>query len=186
MPIEEFEELDEAGISDKSLKDPDKKKGSGPEDSAEKDKIVDKLRDLAGEFKSKASNNDPEQFAKIKVAFDDLASAVGDYDFKEKRVLKELDNSTALDGVFAEIKQDIEDAGAVCDRIDQCPDGIIRIYGKFHDTFPLESLTLWYSDGYWHEGTKCRNKWREVVTAIFDKHLPNGVLLEEESQDGLR
>ena len=90
-PIEEVEELDEAGISDKSLKDPNKKKDSGPEDSAAKDKIVDKLRDLAGEFKSKASNNDPEQFAKIKVAFDDLASAVGDYDFKEKRVLKEFD-----------------------------------------------------------------------------------------------
>ena len=185
-PIEEAEYLDEAGVGDKSLKDPNKKKGSGPEDSAAKDKIVDKLRDLASDFKSKASNNDPEQFAKIKVAFDDLASAVGDYDFKQKRVLKELDNSTALDGVFAEIKQDIDDAGAVCDRIDQCPDGIIRIYGKFHDTFPLESLTLWYSDGYWHEGTKCRNKWREVATAIFDKHLPNGVLLEEESQDGLR
>ena len=90
-PIEEVEELDEAGISDKSLKDPNKNKGSGPEDSAAKDKIVDKLRDLASDFKSKASNNDPEQFAKIKVAFDDLASAVGDYDFKEKRVLKEFD-----------------------------------------------------------------------------------------------
>ena len=90
-PIEEVEELDEAGISDKSLKDPNKKKGSGQKDSATKDKIVDKLRDLAGEFKSKASNNDPEQFAKIKVAFDDLASAVGDYDFKQKRILKEFD-----------------------------------------------------------------------------------------------
>lgn len=185
-PIEEVEELDEAGVGDKSLKDPIKKKGSGPEDSAAKDKIVDKLKDLAGDFNSKASNNDPEQFAKIKVAFDDLASAVGDYDFKEKRVLKEFDNSIALDGVFAKIKQDIEDAGAVCDKIDQGLDGIIHVYGEFHDTLQLESLILWYLDGHWHEGTKCRNKWREVATAIFDKHLPNGVLVEKESQDGLR
>lgn len=36
-----------------------------------------------------ASDNDPEQFAKIVVAFDDLAAGVGAYDFKKKKKLKE-------------------------------------------------------------------------------------------------
>ena len=176
-------QLDEAGLTDKKVEDP---KAVGAEDTETKREIVDTLKDASHEFEKNAANNDPEQFAKIKVAFDDLTAAVGDYDFKKKRVLKEIDNSTALDEVFAKIKQDIEAAGAMCNRIEQGQDGIVRVDGKFEDTLPLERLILWYLDGHWHEGTKCRNRWREVATAIFDKHLPNGVLAEQESQDGAR
>lgn len=99
LPLDE-QELDEAGIQDQKLEVPkpkksSKKKGkkSGPEDTKSKRTMVDKLKDIAQEFKTKANNNDPEQFAKITVAFDDLASAVGDYDFKEKKVLNEVDGN---------------------------------------------------------------------------------------------
>lgn len=57
----------------------------------DKKKIVDKLKDAAKAFTDNAPNSDPEKFADIKVVFDDLASAVGDYDFKKKKVLKEED-----------------------------------------------------------------------------------------------
>ena len=84
--------LDDQSMSNNRLQSIDEKeKSSGPEDSAAKKKIVNTLKDAAKEFTDKASNNDPEQFAKIKVVFDDLTSAVGDYDFKQKKVLKEED-----------------------------------------------------------------------------------------------
>jgi len=57
----------------------------------DKKKIVDKLKDAAKAFTTNAPNGDPEKFADIKVVFDDLTSAVGDYDFKKKKVLKEQD-----------------------------------------------------------------------------------------------
>lgn len=61
------------------------------EDRDTKARIVSALKDLRKKFKDLASNNNPEMFADIVVRFDDLASAVGSYDFKEKRVLKEID-----------------------------------------------------------------------------------------------
>lgn len=61
------------------------------EDRDAKARIVSALKDLRKKFKDLASNNNPEMFADIVVRFDDLASAVGSYDFKEKRVLKEID-----------------------------------------------------------------------------------------------
>lgn len=50
-----------------------------------KDSIVAALKKASKEFQKSASNYDPEKFAKIVVAFDDLAAGVGSYDFKKKR-----------------------------------------------------------------------------------------------------
>ena len=59
------------------------------EDSAAKRRIVDAVKKASKDFQKAASNNDPTRFAKIVVAFDDLAAAVGAYDFKAKKELKE-------------------------------------------------------------------------------------------------
>lgn len=64
-------------------------KDSGQEDAKAKGKVIDALKDASKDFQKMASNNDPEQFAKIVVAFDDLAAGVGAYDFKKKKKLKE-------------------------------------------------------------------------------------------------
>ena len=62
---------------------------SEQEDSAAKRRIVDAVKKASKDFQKAASNNDPAQSAKIAAAFDDLAAAVGAYDFKAKKELKE-------------------------------------------------------------------------------------------------
>ena len=61
------------------------------EDAAKKDKVIAALKKASKDFQAAASNYDPSQFSRIVVAFDDLMSGVGAYDFKTKKVLKETE-----------------------------------------------------------------------------------------------
>lgn len=63
------------------------------EDAAKKDKLISTMKKASQDFQKNASNYDPEQFSKIVVAFDDLIAGVGKYDFKQKRVLKEVEDA---------------------------------------------------------------------------------------------
>lgn len=55
------------------------------EDTETKSDIVDVLKKASKDFQKSASNTEPDQFAKIVVAFDDLIGGVGKYDFKSKK-----------------------------------------------------------------------------------------------------
>ena len=90
--LEDEEMLDEAK---KKRKSKAKKKAS--KHNASQARIVDMLKNASKDFQKMASNNDPQQFAKIVVAFDDLAAGVGAYDFDKKEVLKEVDSEDADD-----------------------------------------------------------------------------------------
>ena len=85
------------------------------EDTKKKNDIIGTLKSMSKEFQKNASNNDPEQFAKIVVAFDDLIGGVGKYDFKKKKVLKETDDDiNSIEQSIGNICQNIIDAGAKC------------------------------------------------------------------------
>ena len=167
------------------------------EDSAKKRKIVDAIKKASKDFQDNAANNDPEQFAKIVVAFDDLAAAVGAYDFKEKKVLKEMDSQedSSLSDFASQLDLDsvakaMKDAGVDDVTVEYVPGkdtsvGIsispsIAMHGSFVDNIPLDSLNFhWHdadenADAGWYEGTRCINKWRGIGKSILDKMLPSG------------
>ena len=171
-----------------TLLDEDKKSkrspSSGQEDAKAKGKVVNALKDASKEFQKMASNNDPEQFAKIVVAFDDLTAGVGAYDFREKRKLEEDDEADGKDtakGILAALMQKLSDAGAKCSTAELQSDGIVKVNGEFNDRIPLDCLLFrWhFEDEYnptgWYECTKCMNKWRGVGKEILDKLAPNGL-----------
>ena len=101
-------------LEDEQSIDEAKKKASSKH-NAHQAKIVDALKNASKAFQKAASNNDPQQFAKIVVAFDDLAAGVGAYDFDKKEVLKEVDSEDANDNdesaVIGENDKEEEDNG---------------------------------------------------------------------------
>ena len=165
------------------------------EDSAKKDQVVSSLKKAEKDFQNAASNNDPEQFAKIVVAFDDLISGVGAYDFKKKKELTEDDiedcNNLISKDMLDVVAQKMRDAGADVQTIEimqarktpvlgRIVSPSMNIHGKFDDRFPLDMLCFhWHdkdenADAGWYEGTRCMNKWRGIGKDILDELLPNG------------
>lgn len=67
------------------------------EDTTTKSNIVNILKKASKDFQNAASNNQPEQFAKIVVAFDDLIGGVGKYDFKKKIYTNSAKNKSPKD-----------------------------------------------------------------------------------------
>lgn len=157
------------------------------EDTKNKNDIVGTLKNMSKEFQKNASNNDPEQFAKIVVAFDDLIGGVGKYDFKKKKVLKETDDDiNSIEQSIGKICQNIIDAGAPCYSIklvkSQSGFPVFDITGRFDDYISLDSLHVYWCSGNeyaepgWYEGTRCKNKWRKIVCDIITNEFPNGLV----------
>ena len=89
----------------------------------------------------------------------------------------------------------INDAGANCTNVELAPDGQhITVHGDFIVDQPnqcdLDSLHFcWYvptlpeeagDKPHWCEGTRCRNKWREIVAEILNTMFPDGNATKKE------
>lgn len=157
------------------------------EDIASKDKLIDTLKKASKDFQKNATNNEPEQFAKIVVAFDDLIGGVGKYDFKKKKVLKETDDDiNSIEQSTEKICQNIIDAGAPCYSVKLVKSWsgspTFDIIGRFEDHISLDSLHVHWCSGNehaepgWYEGTRCKNKWRKIVCDIITNEFPNGLV----------
>ena len=106
-----------------------------------------------------------------------------------KPVSKQVNEASrlSLQDVLLQLKQQVNDAGARCDSIEVLNDkfhhNTVVLYGDFHDRIALDTLRFNYANGNitvgidkgWYEGTRCMNKWRDIVKPIIDSLLPNGI-----------